>query len=140
MYTEHGPRGTTREDPLSTHTHDRRQERTKRNEEAAVGATCHFLAAAGGGAGGAPALGPRAQTVARPGPESEGRRSKDGKRRGPRARGARARNEQMGRGSAGRVWARCWPLHDIVITNIVWCTAYTKGVGEGVESCSIAVQ
>jgi len=21
----------------------------------------------------------------------------------------------------------CWPLHDIVITNIVWCTAYIRG-------------
>jgi len=22
-----------------------------------------------------------------------------------------------------------WPLHDIAITNIVWCMAYTRGVG-----------
>ena len=24
-----------------------------------------------------------------------------------------------------------WLLHDIAITNIVWCMAYTKGVGGG---------
>ena len=24
-----------------------------------------------------------------------------------------------------------WPLHDIAITNIVWCTAYKRGVGGG---------
>jgi len=24
-----------------------------------------------------------------------------------------------------------WPLHDIAITNSVWCTAYTRGVGGG---------
>ena len=24
-----------------------------------------------------------------------------------------------------------WPLHDIAIANIVWCTAYTRGSGIG---------
>jgi len=24
-----------------------------------------------------------------------------------------------------------WPLQDIAITNIVWCMAYTRGVGRG---------
>jgi len=32
------------------------------------------------------------------------------------------------------------PLHDIVITNIVWCIAYTREVGRGVSYCSIIVQ
>jgi len=26
---------------------------------------------------------------------------------------------------------RTWPLHDIAMTNIVWCMAYTTGVGGG---------
>jgi len=25
----------------------------------------------------------------------------------------------------------CWPLHDIAITNRVWCLAHTRGVGGG---------
>jgi len=33
-----------------------------------------------------------------------------------------------------------WPLHDIVIANIVWCMAYTREVGGGVLYCPIAVQ
>ena len=28
--------------------------------------------------------------------------------------------------------AAAWPLHDIVITNIAWCMAYTREVGGGV--------
>jgi len=28
-----------------------------------------------------------------------------------------------------------WPLHDIVITNIVWCSAYKREVGRGVVYC-----
>jgi len=31
----------------------------------------------------------------------------------------------------GRVWVRDWPLHDIAITNIVWCMAYKGSVGGG---------
>jgi len=33
-----------------------------------------------------------------------------------------------------------WPLHDIVITNIVWCIAYKREVGRGVVYCPIIVQ
>jgi len=33
-----------------------------------------------------------------------------------------------------------WPLHDIVITNIVWCMVYKIEVEGGVVYCSIAVQ
>jgi len=33
-----------------------------------------------------------------------------------------------------------WPLHDIVITNIVWCIAYKRAVGRGVLYCPIIVQ
>jgi len=33
-----------------------------------------------------------------------------------------------------------WPLHDIVVTNIVWCIAYTREVGRGVVYCGIDVQ
>jgi len=34
------------------------------------------------------------------------------------------------------VWG-VWPLHDIVITNIVWCIAYTREVGRGVVHCQV---
>ena len=33
-----------------------------------------------------------------------------------------------------------WPLHVIVITNIVWCIAYKREVGGGVVYCPIVVQ
>ena len=33
-----------------------------------------------------------------------------------------------------------WPLHDIVITNIVWCIADKREVGRGVVYCPIIVQ
>jgi len=33
-----------------------------------------------------------------------------------------------------------WPLHDTAFANIVWCMAYTKGVGWMVVYCPIAVQ
>ena len=33
-----------------------------------------------------------------------------------------------------------WPLHDIVITNSVWCIAYKWEVGRGVVYCPIIVQ
>jgi len=33
-----------------------------------------------------------------------------------------------------------WPLHDIDITNIVWCLAYKREFGEGVVYCPIVVQ
>jgi len=36
--------------------------------------------------------------------------------------------------------ATVWPLHDIVITNIVWCIAYNRGVGRGVLYCVIIVR
>jgi len=32
---------------------------------------------------------------------------------------------------AGVVYVTGWPLHDIVITNIVWCMAYTGGAAGG---------
>jgi len=32
------------------------------------------------------------------------------------------------------------PLQDIVMTNIVWCIAYTQEVGRGVVYCPIMVQ
>ena len=38
------------------------------------------------------------------------------------------------------VCRRSWPLHDIVITNIVRCMAYTREVRGGVVYCSIVVQ
>jgi len=28
-------------------------------------------------------------------------------------------------------YAMCWPLHNIVMANIVWCVAYKRGVEEG---------
>ena len=37
-------------------------------------------------------------------------------------------------------YGACWPLHDIVITNIVWCIAYKREVGRGVLYCPITVQ
>jgi len=52
-------------------------------------------------------------------------------------------------GKAARRGRRCstpgeyisdWPLHDIVITNIVWCIAYKREVGGGVVYCPIVVQ
>jgi len=33
-----------------------------------------------------------------------------------------------------------WPLHDITLTNIVWCLAHKRGVGEGgayIANCAI---
>jgi len=33
-----------------------------------------------------------------------------------------------------------WPLHDIVLTDIVWCAAYKWEVGRGVVYCPIVVQ
>jgi len=33
-----------------------------------------------------------------------------------------------------------WPLHDIVITNNVWCIVYKRKVGRGVVYCPIIVQ
>ena len=33
-----------------------------------------------------------------------------------------------------------WPLHDLVITNIVWCIAYKREVARGVIYCPIIVQ
>jgi len=33
-----------------------------------------------------------------------------------------------------------WPLHDIVIANIVWCMAYKREVGGGVGYCPKVVQ
>jgi len=33
-----------------------------------------------------------------------------------------------------------WPLHDIVIADIVWCIAYTPEVGRGVSYGPIIVQ
>jgi len=32
-----------------------------------------------------------------------------------------------------RELASDWPLHDIAITNIVWCTAYKRGVRRAVH-------
>jgi len=32
------------------------------------------------------------------------------------------------------------PLHDIVITNFVWCKAYKREVGRGIVYCPITVQ
>jgi len=32
------------------------------------------------------------------------------------------------------------PVHDIVMTNIIWCIAYKREVGRGVLHCSIIVQ
>jgi len=32
-----------------------------------------------------------------------------------------------------------WPLHDIAITNIVWCIAHKRGVGGGVVKCAMEV-
>ena len=28
-------------------------------------------------------------------------------------------------------WCECWHLHEIATANIVWCMAYTRGVGWG---------
>ena len=33
-----------------------------------------------------------------------------------------------------------WPLHDIVITNIVWYIAYKREVGRGAVDCTMIVQ
>jgi len=33
-----------------------------------------------------------------------------------------------------------WPLHKIAITNLLWCTAYTRGVGGGGVYCAVVVQ
>jgi len=33
-----------------------------------------------------------------------------------------------------------WPSHDITITNIVWCMAYTGGVGGGGVYCAMVMQ
>jgi len=33
-----------------------------------------------------------------------------------------------------------WPLHDIIITNSVWCIAYKREVGREVVYCPIIVQ
>jgi len=33
-----------------------------------------------------------------------------------------------------------WSLHNIVITNLVWCMAYKREVGEGLVCYSIVVQ
>jgi len=33
-----------------------------------------------------------------------------------------------------------WPLQDIVITNIVWCMAFTREVEKAVVYCPIVVQ
>jgi len=38
------------------------------------------------------------------------------------------------------VWGlTIWPLHDIVIANIVWCMAYKREVVGGVVYCAIDV-
>jgi len=42
--------------------------------------------------------------------------------------------------SRGQQWVSTWPLHDIVIANIVWCIAYKREVGRGVLYCPIIVQ
>jgi len=39
-----------------------------------------------------------------------------------------------------RVGVGTWPLHDILITNIVLCAAYTREVERGVVYCPTAVQ
>jgi len=33
-----------------------------------------------------------------------------------------------------------WPLHDIVITNFVWCIAYKRETEKGIVYCVIIVQ
>jgi len=33
-----------------------------------------------------------------------------------------------------------WPLHDIAITNILWCMAYKRGFGGGGVYCAMVVQ
>jgi len=33
-----------------------------------------------------------------------------------------------------------WPLHDIAITNIVWCMTYIRGLGGGVVYYAIVMQ
>ena len=39
------------------------------------------------------------------------------------------------------MWGASWPLHDIVITNIVWCMPYKGEVEGGGRVCSpIVVQ
>jgi len=43
-----------------------------------------------------------------------------------------------GKGGGGSLGS--WPLHDIVITNIVWCIADKREVGRGVIYCAIIVQ
>jgi len=37
-------------------------------------------------------------------------------------------------------YVRIWPLHDIVIANIVWCITYKRESGEEVVYCPIIVQ
>ena len=46
--------------------------------------------------------------------------------------------DQLQRAHGGGASA-AWPLHDIAITNIAWCTAYKRGV-EGLVYCAIVVQ
>jgi len=36
--------------------------------------------------------------------------------------------------------AMTWSIHDIVVTNIVWCIAYKPEVGRGTVHCPIIVQ
>ena len=33
-----------------------------------------------------------------------------------------------------------WPLHDIAVSNFVWCMAYKRGVGGEVVSCVMVVR
>jgi len=44
------------------------------------------------------------------------------------------------RGGAWRAGAASWALHDIAITNIVWCVAEKRGGWGGVVYCAIDVQ
>jgi len=44
------------------------------------------------------------------------------------------------RRDAYRIRSSCWPLHEIAITNIVWCMTYKRGSRDGVVYCAIAVK
>jgi len=50
----------------------------------------------------------------------------------------RARRWHVPRAQQPRL-ASSWPLHDIAITNIVWCMAYNGGIGGGGVYCAMVV-
>jgi len=54
------------------------------------------------------------------------------------ARNVRGRTKSQGGGYRGGIWS--WPLHDIAITHLAWCMAYTGGVDGGGVYYAMVVQ